>query len=73
MIPVRSCCGQRHLGAECPDGLVMCALCFDRVPKDRLYLLPNGAREDVCVDCAANEEQADPEPTVEPGEDRHGG
>lgn len=56
---VRSCCLMRHrAGAECPDGLVMCCLCFTRVPKDALNTLPDGTREDVCSPCAAAEAAA---------------
>jgi uncharacterized C2H2 Zn-finger protein len=28
--PIRLCCGQRHYSTRCPDGQVMCCLCFDR-------------------------------------------
>lgn len=41
-LPVRLCCGQRHVGAECPDGLVMCCLCFERVPKEQLVIMETG-------------------------------
>lgn len=54
-VPVRSCCGQRHEGAECPDGLVMCCGCFERVPRSRLHALPDGTIEDVCARCAEHE------------------
>jgi hypothetical protein len=44
--PVRLCCGQRHWSVVCPDGLVMCCICFDRFePNDE-------TREDVCWRCA---------------------
>lgn len=49
--PVRICCGQRHFGAQCPDGLVMCCLCFERVPVDRLVRDATGAPVDVCLRC----------------------
>ena len=64
--PVRPCCGQRHHGPVCPDGLVMCCICFNRVPKDRLALLDDGdgatsesapIYEDVCRTCRRREEQ----------------
>jgi hypothetical protein len=55
--PVRVCCGHRHAGTVCPDGLVMCCLCFDRVPFDRLHVLGDGSRENVCVDCARRERE----------------
>ena len=48
--PVRLCCGQRHYGVLCPDGLVMCCICFSRFPVDGLVEVPGG-HEDVCLDC----------------------
>jgi hypothetical protein len=42
----------------CPDGLIMCCLCFERVPMERLNR-PDGWPEDVCVDCAEREKAAD--------------
>ena len=48
--PVRLCCLQRHFGPVCPDGLVMCALCFDRVLQDDLAV-EDGATMDVCRSC----------------------
>lgn len=56
--PVRACCGQRHAEPECPDGLVPCALCFTRVTREDLHVLPDGSREDVCVPCAEREATA---------------
>jgi hypothetical protein len=50
-MPVRLCCGQAHNGVVCPDELVMCCLCFDRVTQDQLNVV-NGIKEDVCKDCA---------------------
>lgn len=52
--PVRSCCGQRHRGVQCPDGLVMCCLCFERVLASELSER-DGQLEDVCRDCAEAE------------------
>ena len=49
--PVRACCGQRHFGAQCPDGLVMCCLCFERVPLEKLVVEADGGYVDVCLDC----------------------
>lgn len=50
--PIRLCCGQRHHGVQCPDGLVMCCLCFERVSVERLVVDPeNGKLWDVCLDC----------------------
>lgn len=53
--PARLCCGQKHWGVVCPDGLVMCQLCFERVPISKLHLTENGQPEDVCSECAAIE------------------
>ena len=48
----RSCCGQSHPGPVCPDGLVMCCLCFERVPIDQLATDPDdGQKVDVCQPC----------------------
>lgn len=55
--PVRLCCGQRHAGPICPDGKVMCCLCFHRVPQHKLNVLPNGQKEDVCKECAESESE----------------
>lgn len=54
--PVRLCCGQRHIGPICPDGKVMCQLCFDRFDTNDLAIDPeDGKKWDVCIECAANE------------------
>lgn len=50
--PVRLCCGQQHSGAVCPDGLVMCGICFARFPADQLAVDHDGDRWDVCTGCA---------------------
>ena len=50
--PVRLCCLQRHYGALCPDGLVMCCLCFERFPPERLSETVDGDKQDVCLACA---------------------
>jgi hypothetical protein len=49
--PVRLCCGRRHEGAQCPDGLVMCCLCFERVPAEFLAR-QDGELVDICQSCA---------------------
>lgn len=54
--PTRLCCGQKHHGPVCPDGKVMCCLCFNRVNQDELHVLPDGQKEDVCNDCFDEEE-----------------
>ena len=64
--PIRVCCGQRHHGPVCPDGLVMCCICFNRVTPDRLAVLDEGdGREvesapvlvDMCRTCKRREDQ----------------
>lgn len=55
--PIRLCCGKAHSGAMCPDGLVMCVLCFKRVSVDKLNLNEEGRREDVCQKCADEERE----------------
>lgn len=54
--PVRPCCSQRHYGPVCPDGRVMCCLCFNRFDISDLQQDSDGQRSDVCVNCAAIEE-----------------
>lgn len=57
--PVRLCCGQRHWGPQCPDGKVMCCMCFDRFEVEGLSVDPeDGITIDVCLACAANEAPA---------------
>jgi hypothetical protein len=56
--PVRLCCGQRHWSAQCPDGLVMCCLCFERFPVEALNVTKDGRPEDVCKPCATHEREA---------------
>lgn len=48
--PKRLCCGQSHYGAVCPDGKVMCCLCFERVEQDMLSFA-DGQKMDVCQKC----------------------
>ena len=52
--PVRPCCFKRHFGAQCPDGLVMCCLCFKRFVISGLSA-EDGQPIDVCLGCAADE------------------
>ena len=54
--PVRFCCGERHWGAVCPDGKVMCCICFRRVSQNDLNILANDKKEDVCKACAEMEQ-----------------
>jgi len=53
--PVRLCCMQRHLGPICPDGKVMCQLCYDRFDMADLYVDEHGDRWDVCRACQEND------------------
>ncbi len=50
-IPVRLCCGQRHWTMQCPDGKVMCCICFSRFKLDELHIDGDGQREDICEPC----------------------
>lgn len=58
VLPYRTCCGQQHLDPTvCPDGKVMCCLCFDRFDVTGLNSLGLDGREmerpeDVCRPCA---------------------
>ena len=38
--PVRLCCFERHWGAVCPDGKVMCVVCFERFDESDLWIDP---------------------------------
>lgn len=55
--PVRICCGQRHWGAVCNDGLVMCSLCFNRFLKDELMRDTEDSQKrwDICLKCGFKE------------------
>jgi len=55
--PVRLCCGKRHYGAQCPDGKVMCCLCFARFPLEKLADADDGRKQDVCLACAEREQE----------------
>jgi len=57
--PVRLCCFKRHWGAVCPDGKVMCCLCFDRFEQSELNVTEDGSKEDVCKKCAEAERSAE--------------
>lgn len=57
ILPTRLCCGERHWSVECPDGRVMCCICFNRVPIRKLNTLPSGEQEDVCIPCAKFERE----------------
>jgi alpha-tubulin suppressor-like RCC1 family protein len=49
--PVRLCCGKRHTGVICPDGKVMCQICWHRFDQDGMYVDNQGDRWDVCEKC----------------------
>ena len=53
--PVRLCCMERHYGPVCPDGKVMCCLCFERFEISELSETDDGVKQDVCVPCAKAE------------------
>ena len=55
---IRLCCGQEHTGVICPDGLVMCCLCFDRFPQDALAVDSDGLKWDVCAPCYRDDQVA---------------
>jgi hypothetical protein len=51
-IPFRLwCCGQRHWGPVCPDGKVMCCVCFGRYETDDLHVDGTGTTWDMCAGC----------------------
>jgi len=53
--PFRLCCGQQHWGPVCPDGRIMCQLCFERKYKHDLYVDDNQITWDICAQCHAQE------------------
>lgn len=64
-LPVRLCCFDRHSGVMCPDGKVMCCLCFERVETTDLasdFEVVMGKKEwhviDVCKPCYEAEQEA---------------
>jgi hypothetical protein len=64
--PIRLCCMERHFGAVCSDGKVMCLMCFRRVDYDQLAVSPsNEVRWDVCKDCYTVQ-QPDNQPDNQP-------
>jgi hypothetical protein len=50
--PVRVCCMTRHYGPVCPDGKVMCPICFERHEIKDLAVI-DGELSDVCKGCEA--------------------
>lgn len=56
--PHRLCCGKPHFGAVCPDGNVVCCLCFKRVVLSDLNAASDGQNENVCKACVREEEGA---------------
>lgn len=58
-VPVRLCCAEAHYTSICPDGKVMCQLCFNRFEIDDLNVVSidfEGQHEDVCRGCAEREQ-----------------
>jgi hypothetical protein len=53
--PVRLCCGHRHWGAMCPDGLVMCCICYGRFTPNNLFIDKDGQKWDMCIPCGEQE------------------
>lgn len=50
--PVRLCCGKRHYGPVCPDGKVMCCVCFERFSiRDLATDERTGIKSDLCHNC----------------------
>jgi hypothetical protein len=54
---VRLCCNQRHWGVVCPDEMVMCCICYHRVPADQVYTDVGGQKWDMCDPCGKAEER----------------
>ena len=48
---VRLCCNQRHWGPVCPDGMVMCCVCYGRYEPGDLYVDATGTTWDMCAGC----------------------
>jgi hypothetical protein len=63
-VPYRACCGQQHLGVQCPDGKVMCCICFKRFDVADLSVDPtDGKTWDVCKGCDAEDRGIKPADT----------
>ncbi len=50
-IPYRLCCGQQHSGPVCPDGLVMCEICYERFETKDLWVDYEGFKWSLCKEC----------------------
>ena len=56
--PTRLCCGQKHYGPICPDGKIMCCICFGKFDISQLSLdKESGFPCDVCKECKAHEDK----------------
>ena len=55
--PYRLCCGQQHYSAQCPDGKVMCGLCYNRFDTSDLWVDDDGIWVDVCKVCEIADKQ----------------
>lgn len=57
--PYRLCCGQQHWGPVCPDGKVMCCMCYERFDREDLAVDPkDGKKWDICKACQESEDRA---------------
>lgn len=58
--PVRLCCMRRHRGVRCPDGRVMCELCFGKFYDNELMgdAKDPSLRWDICLECGERENWA---------------
>jgi hypothetical protein len=54
--PVKLCCFERHWGPVCPDGKVMCCLCFGRFNVGDLHMDADGP-VDICTECYKKEKE----------------
>ena len=46
---------ERHWTIACADGRVMCDLCYERFPKEELWVDAEGQRWDTCATCGERE------------------
>jgi hypothetical protein len=56
-VPTRLCCMQKHWGPICPDGKVMCDLCFGRFDQDELMVDDEGVKWNICQKCHEEEKK----------------
>ena len=57
--PIKVCCFHRdseHVGVVCPDGKVMCCICFSRFSVKDLFTYPGDVvPSDVCKECGKSD------------------